>query len=104
MLLQRSNEKDANKRQYRPIKKNGKEIHSARLGIGYTVIIRKYNPGLGNRNPDLKRMVEQTKRIDFHNRPLAYNDHITKNIPSYGSTSFDHHNKLNDGTALHDAL
>lgn len=67
-LLQRANEKNAKKNSIDQ-QKNVKEIHSARLSIGYTVTIRKYNPGLGNRNPELKRIVEQTTRIDSRNRP-----------------------------------
>uniref|UniRef100_U9TPD2 Uncharacterized protein n=1 Tax=Rhizophagus irregularis (strain DAOM 181602 / DAOM 197198 / MUCL 43194) TaxID=747089 RepID=U9TPD2_RHIID len=74
-LLQRANEKNAKKNSIDQ-QKNVKEIHSARLSIGYTVTIRKYNPGLGNRNPELKRIVEQTTRIDSRNRPNTSDQEI----------------------------
>lgn len=67
--------------------KNVKEIYSDRLGIGYTVTNRNTTPHSETVIPTLNVL---------SNKPLetpACDDRITKNIPSYDSTSYDHLNK-----------
>ncbi|PKB97173.1 hypothetical protein RhiirA5_384845 [Rhizophagus irregularis] len=61
---------------------NVKEVHSDRLGIGYTVTIRKYTCVLGARNPELKQTVEQTRQKDARKRRHStVEHHTTKNTP-----------------------
>lgn len=40
-------------------RENVKEVHSNRLGVSYTVTIRKYNTVTGERNTQLRRLMEQ---------------------------------------------
>ncbi|UZO19156.1 uncharacterized protein OCT59_010456 [Rhizophagus irregularis] len=35
-----------------------KEVHSNRLGVGYTVTIKRYTSYIGERNPELKKAIK----------------------------------------------
>jgi hypothetical protein len=74
--------------------KNVKEIYSDRLGIGYTVTNRNTTPHSETVIPTLNVLSNKPlEKIVTTDQTPACDDRITKNIPSYDSTSYDHLNK-----------